>query len=671
MKVKPTISDRKTHWLGLLGGITLVIFVGQLLLLPVGDELARWSYDLPFLWTGRNVPDDVVMVYLDTKIKTRLGQPTDQPLNRRFYAQLLQRLTAEGAKLVLFDILFDNPNPDSSVDSQFADAIHQNGRVVLVGYSVKQLQGNIVTTTPLPPIPVLASVAAGWGLAEISPDPADQTVRLLNTGSDDLPSASWTAASTLNAAVTKHPESRLEKRWLNYYCEPALFKSVNFDQALQNDGAPSGYFRDKIVIVGVRPGGGGIAGSEREEFPTPYSRFEGSMASGPAIHALSLLNLQRGDWLTRFNFAEESVLVFIWGILISIALLRLRPWAATLVAPALFCAFALTAIYVQAKYHSWFSWLVLAAAQTSVALIWSVGFQYVIESRQRRKLRNAFAAYLSPYMADRIANSGFDLSLGGKEVEATIMFTDLEGFTNMTETLPPVEVSYILTSYFNATTRAILEQDGTIIKYIGDAVLAIWGAPMPDPRPAERAVRAAWGMIQAGRKEIAGRSLRTRIGINTGKVLAGNLGSDFRFNYDAIGDTTNTASRLEGLNKYFATDLLVSEATREQLGSHFRTRKLGCFIMAGKTQPVSVHEVLGVDSFPLEQPPWVTSFDAAVSHYTERKLSEAEQLFREVIKLRSGKDGPSEFYLKQITAARLNSLSAEGSWDGIIVIQSK
>jgi len=464
--------EHKTPGLGLLCGIALVIFVGQLLLLPIGDGLARWSYDLPFLWTGRNIPDELVMVYLDPKIKARLGQPTDQPLDRRFYTQLLQRLTADDAKLVLFDILFDNPNPDASVDSRFADAIQQHGRVVLVGYSVKQFQGNVVTTTPLPPISVLTAVAAGWGLAEISPDSADQTVRILNTGSEDLPSASWAAASILDATVTKHPKSRLEKRWLNYYCEPTLLKSVNFDQALPNDGLPSGYFRDKIVIVGVRPGGGGIAGSEREEFPTPYSRFDGPMASGSSIHALSLLNLQRGDWLNRLSSAEESALVFIWGILISVALLRVRPWPATLVAPAIFCVFALIAIYVQARWHLWFSWLVPAGAQTSVALIWSVGFQYVIESRRRRELRRAFASYLSPYMADQIANSEFDLSLGGKEVEATIMFTDLEGFTNMSETLPPAEVSRILTTYFNETTRAILDEDGTITAYAGAGIVA-------------------------------------------------------------------------------------------------------------------------------------------------------------------------------------------------------
>jgi adenylate cyclase len=669
MAEKPTKSERSMPWPGLLGGIMLVVLVGQLLLLKLGSGFARWSYDLPMVWMSQDVPDNLVMVYLDARVKANLGQPTDQPLNRWFYTQLLDRLTAEGARLVLFDILFDSPQVGTNADAGFAEAIRKHGNVVLVGDFVKQWQGDAFTSSPLPPITILTDAAGGWGLANVLTDP-DLEVRNLSTGSEYLPSVDWVGAILLGAETARVPRSRSIERWINYYCPPTELRAVNLDHALEPDGLPAGYFHNKIVIVGSRAEGG-VAGAKRDEFRTPYSLRDETSAPGAAIHAFSLLNLVRGDWLTRLGFAQESALVFIWGILISVVLLRLRPWPATLFAPAVFCVFALTAVYVQARWHVWFSWLVPAGVQTSIALVWSVGFQFVMESRRRRKLRNAFAAYLSPYMADRIANSKYELSLGGTEVEATVMFTDLKGFTNMSETLPPAEVSHILTSYFNATTRAILEQDGTIIKYIGDAVLAIWGAPIPEPRHAERAVRAAWGMIQAGQKEIAGRSLRTRIGVNTGKVLAGNLGSDFRFNYDAIGDTTNTASRLESLNKLFLTELLVSEATREQLGVRFRTRNLGRFIMPGKTKPVLVHEVLGVDPLTAGQPPWVSLFDAAVRSYAVRKLDEAEKNFREVIKLRGGQDGPSQFYLVQIAAAQKSAPSADCSWDGVIVVQSK
>lgn len=651
---------------GVLAGAALVVIVGALLLLPLGDGLARWSYDLPFSWMRRKVPEEVVMIYFDPKIKASLGQSTSEPLPRRFYAQLLDKLTADGAKLVFFDILFDEPQPD---DGPFAEAIRKNGHVILAGSLVKEFQGNIFTTSPMPPIPALKDVAKGWGVAEVSPDPADQCVRVLNAGDETFPSTDWVSALELNAALPNHSK-RLESRWMNYYCEPAVLPSVNLDQALAADGLARGFFFGKIVIVGNRPGGGGIAGAEREEFPTPYSRMGGTMASGPAIHAISLLNLARGDWLRRASMPTELGIVAGWGILVSLALMRLRPWQAVLAAPVACGLFALAAIWIQGRYHLWFSWLVPAAAQTSVALVWAISFQYAVEARRRRKLRRAFAAYLSPHLADRIAESDFDLSLGGKEVEATVMFTDLEGFTRMSETLAPAEVSRILTSYFSETTRAILNEEGTILKYMGDAVMAVWGAPLAEPRPALRAVMAAIGMQRAGRKEIAGRLLRTRFGINSGTVLAGNLGSEFRFDYTLIGETTNLASRLEGLNKYLGTDILISEFTRRELDEQILVRSVGRFILSGATRPMEVFEVVGLESEFQPLPPWLKLFARALEHFNKREFPEAEQLLRTVIEHRGGLDGPSHFYLKEIAKARATAVNPE-SWDGSVQLDSK
>jgi adenylate cyclase len=297
-------------------------------------------------------------------------------------------------------------------------------------------------------------------------------------------------------------------------------------------------------------------------------------------------------------------------------------------------------------------------AQTGVALVWTVGYQYAIEARRRRKLRQAFAAYLSPYMADRIAESEFDLSLGGKEVEATIMFTDLEGFTTMSEELSPSEVSRILVEYFSTTTKAILDQDGTVIKYIGDAVMAVWGAPMHNPLPSGRAVMAAVAIQRTNRTEVAGRTLRTRIGINTGKVLAGNLGSEFRFDYTLIGAATNAASRLEGLNKYLGTDLLISGTTAAGLGEGFLTKAM------------DVHEVLGEAEQFNGRPAWLAEFADAVERFMRRDLDGAEAVFRRVIELRGGTDGPSEFYLKRIATAR-DATDDGRPWDGVISLKEK
>jgi len=175
-------------------------------------------------------------------------------------------------------------------------------------------------------------------------------------------------------------------------------------------------------------------------------------------------------------------------------------------------------------------------------------------------------------------------------------------------------------------------------------------------------------MIEKGQQEIAGRLLRTRIGINSGQALAGNLGSDFRFDYAVIGDTTNLASRLESLNKNLGTQILISDATRRQLDGHVHTRALGRFLLAGKSKPVAAHEVLGITESAID-PSWVLLFNDALALFAERNLEKAEKMFSEAIRARGGHDGPSEFYLRQIAAAQ--GLQPDKPWDSVVVITSK
>jgi adenylate cyclase len=302
--------------------------------------------------------------------------------------------------------------------------------------------------------------------------------------------------------------------------------------------------------------------------------------------------------------------------------------------------------------------------QAPLAVIWSVGFQYVVEGRKRRQLHRAFGAYLPPHLVDRIAERDFDLTPGGKEVEATILFTDLEGFTALSEKLAPAEVSQILTAYFDQVTRRILEEEGTVIKYIGDAVMAVWGAPLPDPNQAERAVLAACAIIEAGQREFLGRRLRTRIGLNSGRALAGNLGSFLRFDYTVIGATTNLASRLEKLNQTLGTDILITGATRQRLSERIRVRALGRFVVKGISEPFPLYEVLGTATkFPLA-PEWVGPFEQAVGRMEARDWERAEALFQQVIAQRGGHDGPAQFFLKRLALLR-SDLSRGQSWDGV------
>jgi adenylate cyclase len=469
----------------------------------------------------------------------------------------------------------------------------------------------------------------------------------------------------VGAPVTRNPSKRTEKRWFNYYGPPYTLRSISLDTALNWSPTDTNFFRDKFVFVGGHP-----SAFASDQFATPYTGWGGALSTGVEILATGFLNLVRNDWLERISTSTQLVFVCIWGVVSVCGLLMLRPWHAGWVAVCGALGLASLSFHGHWHYRVWWSWLVPAAVQTPVALVWSIGCQYAFELRQRRKLRQAFSVYLSPHLADRIAQSDQDLALGGKVVEATVMFTDLEGFTALSEGLDPAAVASILTSYFNQTTRHILKHEGTIIKYMGDAVMAVWGAPLEEAKHAERAVLAACGMIESGKSRIEGRELRTRIGINTGMVLVGNLGSDFRFDYTAIGATTNLASRLEGLNKYLGTTILIGETTRRQLDDRFQTRDLGRFLVPGTTQPNRVFEVLGPMPGLSVAPEWLAAFDEALRCFSRQDAVQAETHFRRVLKLRDGRDGPAEFYLGYLENLRAGP-GLLGNWGEAVEIHTK
>ena len=229
----------------------------------------------------------------------------------------------------------------------------------------------------------------------------------------------------------------------------------------------------------------GYLDASRDEFATPYPRrLSHEFTSGLEVHANVLLNLLRGEWLTRLPEKRENAIIIIVGLIAGTLAACVHPRAtvSTLIVALAITAFAFWFVWHR---HVWFDWMVPVAIQMPLGLVWSIGSQYLLESRRQKELRRAFGFYLSPQMADRIADSDFDLKPGGKVVDVTIIFTDLESFTSISEDLDPAEVSEILTSYFGQTTKCILENKGTIIKYIGDAVFAAWGAPIADPAPCD------------------------------------------------------------------------------------------------------------------------------------------------------------------------------------------
>ena len=219
-----------------------------------------------------------------------------------------------------------------------------------------------------------------------------------------------------------------------------------------------------------------------------------------------------------------------------------------------------------------------------------------------------------------------------------------------------------------APPSIFLKNEGLVLNFVGDAMTAVWGAPLAVPNHAQRAARAAWQLSQSARIEVDGRILRTRVGLHTGKVLAGNVGSAKRFDYAVIGDPANLASRLEGLNKFLGTDVLISEAVRTAVADSFVTRCVGEFRVVGKKQPCVVHELLGPT--PSEKiMPWQNSFARALEAFRGGDLVAAEREMQRTQSERGGIDGPSQFYLQHI--ARLKENALPPNWSGIVEVTEK
>jgi adenylate cyclase len=657
-----------TRGLTIAAGMLLAVLLGLACLrYSFAEPLTRLSYDLPFLWRAPLDTHEVALIYIDEYSAKQLNQPLDDVWNRALHAPLLDRLTADKARLVLYDIVFDQPARDPAADTAFAEAMRRNGRVILgAALDLKERQG-VRSETISAPIRLLRKAAAGWGILAFRPVDPDYGVRRIYFGNSVRPTATWEAARFLGAPVTRQSLDALRPHWLNYYGPRGSFHAVSIAQALAPNGVPPDFFKDKIVLIGGQFAVGGLMVG-RDEFATPYSRSRHEFTPGTEVHATILLNLLRGDWLMRMDLTRESALIVCIGLLAG-GLAFLRPLPATFLAIAISGAMACCACLLVWQQRIWFDWLVPSAIQIPFGLSWCITSQYLLESRRRKELRKAFGFYLSPQMADKIADSDFDLRPGGKVVEATVIFTDLENFTTLSEDLDPAEVSAILIAYFEQTTRCVLRNKGIIVKYVGDAVMAAWGAPIDESAHAIRAAEAACDLRGLTEIEVRGKKLRTRIGVNSGKVLAGNLGSSFRFDYTMIGDTVNFASRLESLNKYLGTQVLISDSVREQLDGRFVARRLGEFRVAGKTRGVVIHELLCRSTAQSGERTWIEVFEAGLVVFRTGEFSSAARLMNQTRELRGGSDGPAEFYLRKI--ATLAGQERGENWDGIIELSEK
>jgi len=333
-----------------------------------------------------------------------------------------------------------------------------------------------------------------------------------------------------------------------------------------------------------------------DQRPTPLDR----VSPGVVVHATVLDNLLTDSFMSGSPTALVLIVALILGILAGIlAVKAAQAWQTV----ALFSVGLLLPITTGALLYRLDIWWPVMPGTVAVAgaLVMGLGVNWATEGRRRRYLKQAFRHYLSPHVIEQLVKDPGKLELGGERRELTIMFSDLANFTGLSESLDPVALTTLLNNYLTAMTDIILDEGGTLDKYEGDAIIAFWNAPLDVPDHAARAARAAVRCQQElarqrpAWKKYSGHDLHMRVGLHTGEVVVGNLGSKQRFDYSMLGDAANLASRLEGVNKVFGTGILVSQATIEGAGDAVRSRELGRVQVVGRQEPVTVYELGGMD----------------------------------------------------------------------------
>lgn len=611
-----------------------------------------------------DVRKDIALVEIDEYSLRNLQPNAGRwPWPRAVHSMLIDFLHRAPAKVIGYDVDFAEADgrtgfpfggdtwSGAESDGAFIDSLKQSGNVILLadatyegestGHHPLRSQGFTFDTprvlarkTIFPPFEALANAAAGFGhnLFVLDADgPLRHTVPFVREGTTALPSLGLAAAirameldpSSVRSEpgtmvmgdrrmptqlrTTRNADGPLQYQWglINFH-GPALLADMKsrpypsyafFDLLYSEEQILAGQtpkidpsvFKDKIVFVGV------TASGLFDVFETP---FAGGKMPGIQIHAAVADDVLSQRFLKPTPDWVRIVAVMSVALMAGVFATLLPAWWATVAVAVGIVTFWYFSVWLFGR-GIW-----LNATQpffgASVALFSGVGYQYFIEDREKRKMKLLFGRFVSKDVYTQLVNNPDMAKLGGARRDMTVLFSDIRGFTTLTEAGQPEDVVHMLNEYFTRMVEIVFRHQGTVDKFVGDMVMALFGAPLDDPDHADHAVSTALDMIEElhalnAAWKAAGRSanLDIGIGVNTGPMIAGNIGSNQIMSYTVIGDAVNLGSRLESLNKNYGTRIIISEETRSRLKGAYTFRPLGDVVVKGKTKPVAIFEVVG------------------------------------------------------------------------------
>lgn len=542
----------------------------------------------------------IVIIGIDDESVNDFGS---WPWNRSVHAELIDTLAQGEPAVIAFDVTFPAPSADdASSDEALIAAAANAGNVIMPVYGTfasSAKQGAIEALDMSEPFPTLKEAAAAVGHINTIPD-RDRVVRnslysFTDENGEQVESFSWVVyrmfmermGETANTDML--PLDAFGRFHIPYTGRPGQYEAIPYSAVLSGE-VPADYFKDRIVLIGP------YATGFKDDYLTPLQVK--SPMYGVEIHANIIQALLEGDMKHVLDWKWNAVILLLAA---AIAYFLFRKWNMVVSFTAIavvIASFVIGSSYLYGK------GLIISVGYVVPMLIIScivvVGFHYVEELLERRRVTDIFGRYVAPEVVNQILKNGEEgLKLGGTRRELTVLFVDIRGFTPLSERAEPEEIVEILNEYLDLAANCIFKYNGTLDKFIGDAAMAIFNAPLLLEDHPMRAVEAAWAMKEGSAAlerrliERFGFGVKFGLGIHTGPAVFGNIGSKSRMDYTAIGDTVNTAARLESNAK--PGQIILSDAVYQAVKDRIKAGSLGEIRVKGKEQGISIYELEGLE----------------------------------------------------------------------------
>lgn len=615
------------NWVLVGGGTVLMLYLGIF-----GNLQVKFS-DL--LFVPRQTSGKIIIAAIDDKSIQKIGR---WPWDRKVFGLVLEKL--KSAEAIGIDVTFSEASKDDGI---FRQALLNYPQTVL---AAEDNQGQkLLPTESLRP-------GAEWGTVNLYSD-LDNVVRKARLDN----SFSAKILEKYYERTGRHDPVPSGNLLINFAGGAGYFPTYSLIDILEGNKAPD--LSGKIVLIGA------TAPDLHDEVLTPVSH--GKSMAGVEVHANILDTVLTGKYLK-----QESRIVI--GLQISVLVLIISVvWGLRGIKQGLALSVAAVIGYVLSAYRAFDRGIIRGGFYVLFAIIsstlFSLIYRYISLIKQKQFIQKAFGNYVSKPVMKEIIGNPKSLKLGGEKREMTVLFSDIAGFTTLSENLPPEKLAKALNVYLSRMTDVVFENNGVVDKFIGDAVMAFWGAPIADPDHAYNACKTALKMQEAidglrpELKNFGFEKFSVRVGLNSGDMTVGNMGSASRFDYTVLGDNVNLSSRLEGLNKEYGTKILIGEGTYELVKDRIEARLVDIVAVKGKKTGVKVYELLSQKTGQNNY----LAFEQALAVYQKGFFKVAEKQFSNFLKSHPN-DGPSKTF---ILRCRKLMLEKPDKWDGIYRATSK